>query len=87
MMKYGDKWLMAQSPFIKGITKKTEAKDGEGESVTGSERVAIEEAGKVLVVILLARNNAADIPSVLLFCTEVYDIESHAIILTSRKWG
>ena len=50
--------MRAKSPFKKGITEKTKAEDGEGKSVTGSKRVAIEESGEDLVVILLTRNNA-----------------------------
>ena len=52
---------MAEGPFVKGITEKTKAEDGEGKSVTGSERVAIEEAGERLVVIFLAGNDARNI--------------------------
>lgn len=59
MMKRGDEGLMAQGSFVKGITEETKAEDGEGKSVTGSKRIAIEEACKDLVVILLARNDTA----------------------------
>lgn len=49
---------MAEGTFVKGITEKAEAEDGEGKSVTGSERVAIEETGECLVVIFLAGDDA-----------------------------
>ena len=59
MMKRRDEGLMAQGSFVKGITEETKAEDGEGKSVTGLKRIAIEEARKDLVVILLARNDTA----------------------------
>lgn len=49
---------MTEGPFVKKVTEKTEAEDGKGKSITGSERVAIEEAGKDLVVIFLPGNDA-----------------------------
>ena len=58
-MKLGDKGLMAQGPFVKGITEETQAKDGEGKGITGSKRIAIEEACEDLMVILLAGNDTA----------------------------
>ena len=60
-MKRGNKGLVAESSFVKGIAEKTKAEDGEGKSVTGSERVAIEEAGERLIVIFLAGNDAENI--------------------------
>ena len=59
MMKRGNEGLMAQGSFVKGITEETKAEDGEGKSVTGSTRIAIEEAREDLIVILLARNGTA----------------------------
>ena len=61
MMKRGDERLMSQGSFVKGITEETKAEDGEGKSVTGSKRIAIEEACEDLIVILLARNDTADL--------------------------
>ncbi len=49
---------MAEGAFVKGIADKTEAKDGDGKSVTGSERVAIEEACEDFLVVFLARDDA-----------------------------
>ena len=58
MMKCGYERLMAESTFVKGIADKTDAEDGEGKSVTGSERIAIKEAGENFIVIFLAGYNA-----------------------------
>ena len=58
-MKRGDEGLMAQGSLVKGITEETNAEDGEGKSVTGSKRIAIEEACEDLIVILLACNDTA----------------------------
>ena len=58
MMKSGYEGLLAESTFVKGIADKTDAEDGEGKSVTGSERIAIKEAGENFVVIFLAGDNA-----------------------------
>ena len=52
---------MAEGTFVKGIAEKTKAEDGEGKSVAGSERIAVEEAGKGLIVVLLAGNDAKSI--------------------------
>lgn len=52
---------MADGTFVKGIAKKTEAEDREGKSVTGSERVAIEEAGEGFIVIFLAGDDAENV--------------------------
>ena len=60
MMKRGDEGLMAQGSFVKGITEETKAEDGEGKSVTGSKRIAIEEACEDLIVILLACNDTVN---------------------------
>ena len=60
MMKGGDEGLMAQGSFVKGITEETKAEDCEGKSVTGSKRIAIEEACEDLIVILLACNDTAN---------------------------
>ena len=60
MMKRGDEGLMAQGSFVKGITEETNAEDGEGKSVTGSKRIAIEEACEDLIVILLACNDTVN---------------------------
>ena len=57
-MKCGNEGLIAEGTFIKGIAEKTEAKDGDGKSVTGLERVAIEKACEGLVVIFLAGDDA-----------------------------
>ena len=65
MMECGDEGLMAQGSFVKGITEETKAEDGEGKSVTGSKRIAIEEACEDLIVILLACNDTVN--SLLLF--------------------
>ena len=59
MMKRGDEGLMAQGSFVKGVTEETNAEDGEGKSVTGSKRIAIEEACEDLIVIFLACNDTA----------------------------
>ena len=59
MMKRGNEGLMAQGSFVNGITEETKAEDGEGKSVTGSTRIAIEEACEDLIVVLLARNGTA----------------------------
>lgn len=48
---------MAEGTFVERVAEKTEAKDREGKSVTGSKRVAIEEAGEGLIVIFLAGDN------------------------------
>ena len=58
-MKRGNEGLMAQSSFVKGITEATKAEDGEGKSVTGSTRIAIEQPREDLIVILLARDGTA----------------------------
>ena len=58
MVKSGNEGLMTEGTFIEGIAEKTEAEDGQGESVTGSERVAIEKAGEGLVVVFLAGDDA-----------------------------
>ena len=58
-MKVGNKGLMAQGSLVKGITEETKAKDGEGKRITGSKRIAIEEACEDLMVILLAGNDTA----------------------------
>ena len=52
---------MAEGTFIEEIAEKTEAEDGQGESVTGSERVAIEKAGEGLVVVFLAGDDTENI--------------------------
>ena len=52
---------MAESTLVKGIADKTDAEDGEGKSVTGSERIAIKEAGENFVVIFLAGDNAEEL--------------------------
>ena len=59
-MKRGDERLMAQGSFVEGITEETKAEDGEGKSVTGSKRIAIEKTGEDLIVILLACNGTAN---------------------------
>lgn len=59
--------LMTEGTFVKKVTEKPEAEDGEGKSITGSERVAIEEAGKDLVVIFLTGNDAENIDQ--LYCS------------------
>lgn len=61
MVKCGDEGLMAEGTFVKSIAEKTEAEDGEGESVAGSERVAIEEAGEGFVVVFLAGDDAENV--------------------------
>lgn len=57
-MKCGNERLIAEGTFIKGIAEKTEAEDGNGKSVTGSERVAIKDACEGLIVIFLAGDDA-----------------------------
>lgn len=52
---------MTEGTFVKSVTEKTKTEDGEGKCVTGSERVAIEEAGKDLIMIFLACNYAENI--------------------------
>ena len=52
---------MAESTFVKGIADKTDTEDGEGKSVTGSERIAIEKAGENFIVIFLAGYNAEEL--------------------------
>lgn len=52
---------MAKGTFIKCVAEKTEAEDCDGKSVTGSERVPIEEASEGLVVIFLAGDDAENI--------------------------
>ena len=52
---------MTEGTFVKSVTEKTKAEDGEGKSITGSERVAIEETGEDLVTIFLAGNYAENI--------------------------
>ena len=52
---------MSEGTFVKGIAEKTKAEDRECESVTGSERVAIEEAGKNFTVVFLAGDDAENI--------------------------
>ena len=52
---------MPECTFVKGIAEKTEAEDRKGESITGSERIAIEEAGEGLVVVFLAGDDAEHI--------------------------
>lgn len=59
-MKYGNEGLMAEGTFVKGIAEKTKAEDCEGKSVAGSERIAIEEAGKCLIVVFLAGNDVPE---------------------------
>ena len=49
---------MTEGTFVKKVTEKTKPEDGKGKSITGSERVAIEEAGEDLVVIFLAGSDA-----------------------------
>lgn len=61
MMKCGNEGLMSEGTFVKGIAEKTEAEDCECESVTGSERVAIEEAGEGFTVVFLASDDAGNI--------------------------
>ena len=58
MMECGYERLMAESTFVKGIADKTDAEDGDGKGVTGSERIAIEGAGENFVVIFLAGDKA-----------------------------
>lgn len=53
--------MMSEGTFVKGIAEKTEAEDCECESVTGSERVAIEEAGEGFTVVFLASDDAGNI--------------------------
>ena len=62
MVECGNEGLMAESAFVKGIAKKTEAKDCNGKSVTSAERVAIEEAGEGFIVVLLAGNDTEKKP-------------------------
>ena len=76
MMKGGDEGLMAQGSFVKGITKETKAEDGEGKSVTGSKRIAIEEACEDLIIILLARNDTAGLLFLFLY-TRICDDKVH----------
>ena len=52
--------MMAQCSFVEGITEETKAEDGEGKSVTGSQRIAVEKTGEDLIVILLARNGTVN---------------------------
>ena len=83
-MKCGDEGLMAEGTFVKSITEKTEAEDSGGKSVTGSERVAIEEAGEGLIVILLARNDAGGFRYFYSSIRNYVTMRSHSSILTSR---
>ena len=83
MMEGGEEGLMTQSSFVKGITEETKAEDGEGKSVTGSKRIAIEEAGEDLIVILLARNDTA-YSSFLLLYTRICDDKFHPYSLPKR---
>lgn len=63
---------MTESTFVKGVTEKTEAEDRESKSITGSERVAIEETGEGLVVVFLASDDAENISALLLY-RQLYD--------------
>ena len=83
MMILGDKGLMAQGSFVKGITEETETKDGEGKSITGSKRIAIEEACEDFMVILLAGNYTAY--SLFLFLDTRIFVRIISI-LTSKTW-
>ena len=74
---------MAESPFVKGIAKKTKAKDCNGKSVTSAERVAIEEAGEGFIVVLLTGNDAEKM-SLVEFNFYITVTGSNLIILTSR---
>ena len=58
MIECWDERLVAEGSFIKSITEKTDAEDSESKSITGSERIAIEEAGESFVAVLLAGNDA-----------------------------
>ena len=58
MVECGNEGLMAEGPFVEGISEKTKAEYGEGKSVTGSKRITIEKACERLIVILAACNNA-----------------------------
>lgn len=69
---------MAEGTFVKGITEKAETEDGEGKSVTGSERVAIEETGECLVVIFLAGDDAGTTHQIYSNIREYITMGSHA---------
>lgn len=86
-MKYGNEGLMAEGTFVKGIAEKTKAEDCEGKSVAGSERIAIEEAGKCLIVVFLAGNDAEKIHQ---FCSLICELTRRGSQVgkpTSRMWG
>lgn len=68
---------MTECTFVKSVAEKTKAEDGEGKSITGSERVAIEEAGKDLVMIFLAGNYAEKIHQLYCFVHNHVKTGSH----------
>ena len=62
---------MTEGTFVKSVTEKTKAEDCECKSVTGPDRVAIEQAGKDLVMVFLTGNYAENIHQLYCFVHKI----------------